>query len=229
MSGILTGEPDGRWPKDMLFMRAAAVLEFIVGHVLVQEQLDPDPERDLADWIALIGGHVGRAAGVVAERPTDADAVRAAADWLACAGAEAWRARLAFSPVDREQQIRQLEAHVISVHALERAWRPAVQIAFVLAALGRLADAAEPIMTADPQAGGPVPPLRTELRALLRQAHPELVAEAAARAAAAEPTDPVKDTIWALEEFAHAAAGAAVQLHPGGAIGIPGEPSRDRP
>ena len=49
-------------------------VEFIAGHVLVQEQLDPDPERDLAPWIGLIGGHVGRAAGVVAERPTDPDA-----------------------------------------------------------------------------------------------------------------------------------------------------------
>jgi hypothetical protein len=86
----------------------------------------------------------------------------------------------------------------------------------VVAALGRLAEAAESIMTSDPGAGGPVPRFLLQLQALLRQAHPDLVAEAAARREAAEPTDPVEETAWAFEELAHAAAGAAVQLHPGG-------------
>jgi hypothetical protein len=122
-------------------------------------------------------------------------------------------------------EVRFLEAHVFSVQALERPWRPAVQIAFVLAALGRLAEAAEPIMTSDPGAGGPVPRFLLQLQALLRQAHPDLVAEAAARRESAEPTDPVEETAWAFEELAHAAAGAAVQLHPGGLVGIPGETS----
>src|SRR4051794_11154718 len=66
MTGPSTAEPHELWPQDTL-TRAAAVFEFITGHVLVQEELDPDPDRDVAPWIGLIGGHVGRAAGVVAE------------------------------------------------------------------------------------------------------------------------------------------------------------------
>src|SRR4051794_22132523 len=85
MTELSTGEPDGLWPQDM-FARAAAVFEFIAGHVLVKDELDPQPERDLAHWIAVIGEHVGRACGVVAECDPDADAARAVG-WLACAGA----------------------------------------------------------------------------------------------------------------------------------------------
>src|SRR3954447_23899892 len=86
MTDLSTSEPDGLRPQDT-FTRAAAVFEFIAGHVLVQDELDRQPERDLAHWIAVIAGHVGRACGVAAERPTDADGARAAVGWLVCAGA----------------------------------------------------------------------------------------------------------------------------------------------
>ncbi|WP_037497682.1 hypothetical protein [Solirubrobacter soli] len=55
---------------------------------------------------------------------------------LAAAGA--LRARMAFAPADRAEQIEHLHAHLVSVQMYEPAWRPAIQITLVIA---RWADA----------------------------------------------------------------------------------------
>src|SRR4051812_42371857 len=117
------GEPHGLWPAD-LHERAAEVLEFIAGHVIVQDQLDDGAPREIAQWIALLGRDIGGACAAIIEGPGDVDAVRTAVAWLACASADAVRARLAFAPADRVEQLEHLEAHVVSVRMSEPAWRP---------------------------------------------------------------------------------------------------------
>jgi hypothetical protein len=204
-----------------MFVRAGAVVEFIFGHLLVQEEVDPQPERYIANWISLLTGHVGRASSIIAAGTQDQEARRTAAAWLACASADALRARLAFAHADRATQLADLEAHVLSVLALERSWRPAVQVALVVAALGELAEAAAPIMTADPDAGGPVPPFRRALARALDERYPDLAPEVAARVSAREPVDDVEETAWALDDLAQCAGAAAVVIHPGGVLGMP--------
>jgi hypothetical protein len=219
------GEPHGLWPSDA-DARAASVLAFVVGHPVLQEQLDETPERDHATWIALIGTDLGAACRVVSAARDDADAERAAAGWLACASADALRARFAFAPADRAELLDDLHAHLISVQLSEPAWKPAIQVAFVTTALGQLAETATPIMTADPTAHGPVPRFDQVVAAILRLLHPDLPAERRAEPVTNEPAlDPIEAASWALEDIAHTAAGAAVLLHPGGPVGIPPAPT----
>src|SRR4051794_38030866 len=85
--------------------------------------------------------------------PTPSEPVAA---WLACAAADALRARLSRAPAERAEQLELVHAHPVSVQMCEPAWRPAIQLAFVIAALGRLVEEARPLMTADPDAHGPV-------------------------------------------------------------------------
>ena len=40
---------------------AAEVFTFVGGHLAVQEQLDENPDRQLAEWIALITADIGAA------------------------------------------------------------------------------------------------------------------------------------------------------------------------
>src|SRR3954447_9753622 len=117
MTGMSAGEPHGLWPAD-LNERAAEVLEFIAGHVIVQDQLDDGEERKLEQWIALLGRDIGGACAAIAERPGEPDGVRAAVAWLACASADTLRARLAFAPGDRVEQLERIEAHVVSARML---------------------------------------------------------------------------------------------------------------
>jgi hypothetical protein len=72
----------GLWPQD-LHPRADAVMTFTVGHMAVQDELDARPDRDLAEWIALMSGDVGRAAMLIARDPEEPDALRAAVARLA--------------------------------------------------------------------------------------------------------------------------------------------------
>src|SRR4051794_14160284 len=173
MNDTNTGEPRGLWPSD-LHERAASVLSFIVGHLLVQEEFDRAPERDIASWIALIATDIGQASAAVSHVGDDVDAERASAGWLACASADALRARIAFVPADRAELIDDLHAHLVSVQLFQPAWRPSIQVAFVTTALGQLAEAATPIMTADPTAHGPVPRFDQAVAAALRLLNPGL-------------------------------------------------------
>ena len=220
MTGMSAGEPHEPWPPD-LHERADAVLNFIVGHVLVQDELDDASEREIAQWIGLISLDLGGASAAHAARPGDADGERAAAAWLACAAADALRARLAFTPADRAEQIEHLHAHMVSVQMCQPAWRPAIQIAFVIAALGQLVEHAMPLMTADPDAHGPVPRFQHALLEVLNAQAPDPTADDRERTDADDPPDPVTDTAWTLDELAHTAAAAAVQLRPGGPVGMP--------
>jgi hypothetical protein len=107
-----------------------------------------------------MSGDVGRAAMLIARDPEEPDALRAAVAWLACASADGLRACSAFtgrrSSADRAAQLKDLHAVLVSTLMSQPAWRPAIRVAFVVAALGRLADAAEPIIRADPDAHGSV-------------------------------------------------------------------------
>ena len=189
MTGIDNGEGHELWPPER-HNRAAAVLEFIAGHVFAQDALDPGHERDIAQWIALISADVGGACTAITARSADADGERAVAAWLVCAGADALRARRAFAPAERAEQIRDVHAHLVGVQMCQPAWRPAIQIAFVNGALGRLADAAMPIMTADPTAHGPVPRFQHALIEAVAATPSEPTADSAHRADRDEPPDP---------------------------------------
>ena len=219
MTGMSAGEPHELWPPD-LFERAAAVLAFIAGHVLVQDGLDPAGERDIAQWIALISADVGCACAAIAERPADADAERVAAAWLACAGADALaraagvRARepgradrrSARSPGQRAD-VRARVAAGDPDRVRGRGARPARR-------RGR-ADHDRRPRRPRPRAALPASAHRGARRDASR------AAESAERADTEAPPEPVQDTLWALEETAHTAAGAAVLLHPGGTLGMP--------
>jgi hypothetical protein len=159
-------------------------------------------------------------------RPNSADTERAAVAWLTCASADALRARLAFSPADRTEEIAQIHAHLVSVQMSEPAWQPAIQIAFVIAALGELVDAARPIVTADPGAHGPEPRFDQAVGEALLRLHPQLASQVPQEPDQDDTLDPVKATTWALEDVAHAAGDAAVLLHPSGPLGMPPDHAR---
>jgi hypothetical protein len=76
-------------PADQCGLAVAlnAVLNFIVGYVLVQDERNDPPEREIAQWMGLISLDLGGARAAHAARPGDADSERAAAAWLACAAA----------------------------------------------------------------------------------------------------------------------------------------------
>jgi hypothetical protein len=135
--------------------------------------------------------------------------------------ADALRARLAFAPADCAEQIEHLHAHPVSVQVCQLAWRPAIQTAFVIAALGRLVEEAMALLTADPDARGPVPRFQRALLDVLDTRAPDPTADENEDADAEEPPDPSATRPWTLEEVAHAAADAAVQLLPGGRVGMP--------
>jgi hypothetical protein len=213
-------ERTGLWPDD-LHPRVDAVMTFIQGHVTVQSECDTRPDRDLAEWIALISGDIGRAAMLITRNPDEPDALRAAVAWLACASADGLRAHTArMAGAGRAPQWQELHAHLVSTLMSEPAWRPPIQVTFVIAALGELAVSAEPIVRAGPDAHGPVPRFGRDVTAVLRSWHPELATQAEA-IAADDDADPVQTTLWALEDVWRSAAGAAVLLHPGGVVGMP--------
>ena len=214
------GEPHDLWPAD-LHERAAEVFAFVEGHLAVQEQLDDRRDRQLEQWIALITADVGAACARLASDPDGADTERAAVAWLACASADSLRARLAFSPADRIEEMEQLHAHLVSVQMSEPAWQPAIQITFVISALGELVQAARPLMTADPAAHGPVPRFDQLVGEASLRLDPGLASRAPQVPGEDEELDPVEATGWALEDVAYAAGGAAVLLHPGGPVGMP--------
>ena len=214
------GEPHDLWPAD-LHEWAAEVFTFVEGHLAVQEQLDDNPDRQLAEWIALITVDIGAACAALISDPSGADSERAAVAWLACASADALRARFAFSPADRAEELGQLHARLVSVQMTEPAWRPAIQTTFVITALGELVQAARPIMTADPAAHGPVPRFDRLVGEALLRLDPDLASKVPPSPDKDEKLDPVTATSWALEDVAHAAGSAAVLLHPGGPLGMP--------
>jgi hypothetical protein len=224
---MTSDDADGRLVPDDLLPRAYAVLEFVVGHLVVQDQVDPRPDRTLAEWIALVSASVGEAARLVVEDPEDADAVRGAVVWLACASADSLRALGAVACGDPSSRppavLDDLRAHVVSTLMSEAPWRPPIEVVFVLRQLGELAAAAVPLVCVDPQAHGPEPRFNRLVLEVLREQNPELFAEAVPSTAGSddEPPDPKRDTIWALEDVARRAASAAALLHPGGPVGMP--------
>ena len=78
-----------------------------------------------------------------------------------------------------------------------------------------------PLLTAGPDARGPVPRFQPALLDVLDTTAPDPTADENQDAAAEAPPDRVRDTAWTLKEVAHTAADAAVQLHPGGQVGMP--------
>ena len=70
----MDGEMPDLWPPGTL-ERINDVTHFVYGHLVTQQQIDLAQDRELAQWIALISGHVGRAAELVARAPDDADAL----------------------------------------------------------------------------------------------------------------------------------------------------------
>ncbi|WP_028064684.1 hypothetical protein [Solirubrobacter soli] len=78
-----------------------------------------------------------------------------------------------------------------------------------------------PLMTADPGAHGPVPRFQQAMLEVLDAQVPHPTADDINGADADDSPNPFRDTTRTLEEVAHAAAGAAVQLHPGGPVGMP--------
>ena len=213
----------GLWPRD-LQPRTDAVMTFIAGHVAVQDQLDARPDRCLAEWIALVGGDVGRAAMLVARDPEHPKMRRAVVGWLACASADAVRALRAFTsgpaPAEPTEQLGEMHAHVVSELMSWPAWRPAIQIAGVIEAVGELALAARPLIRADPAAHGPVPRFNQAVTEAILASNPEPL-PIAAMAEDEEPVDPVQATTWALEDARNSAAAAAALLHTGGVVRIP--------
>lgn len=159
---------------------------------------------------------------LIARHPDEPDALRAAVAWLACACADGLRASTAQAASDgREAPWQELHAQLVSTLMSEPAWRPAIQVTFVIAALGELAVSAEPIICAGPDAHGPIPRFGRDVAVVLRSRHPELAAQAAATDDADDDVDPVQSTLWALEEVWRSAAAAAVLLHTGGVVGMP--------
>jgi hypothetical protein len=100
------------------------------------------------------------------------------------------RARPAFAPAERAEPTRDLRAHLVGVQMCQPAWRSAIQIAFVIAALGQLADAAMAIMTADSTAHGPVPRFQQALLEGIGATSSEPTAESAHRADRDKRPDP---------------------------------------
>jgi hypothetical protein len=66
---VSAGEPHDLWPAD-LHERAAEVFMFVEGHLAVQELLDDNPDRHLAEWIALITADTGAACAALVLGPT---------------------------------------------------------------------------------------------------------------------------------------------------------------
>jgi hypothetical protein len=169
---------------------------------------------------------------LIARDPGEPDAQRAAVAWLACASADGLRACSAFTgqraSAGRVRQLSDLHAHLVGALMSQPAWRPPIQVAFVVAALGELAQAAEPVICAEPGARGPVPSFERALAEAIKDMHPNLAAQAAETADADAAVDPVQATLWALEDVSHTAAAAAVLLHPGGVVGMPARVDDDR-
>ncbi len=82
------------FPSAARFVRADAIVVFVADHMVTQDLLDDRRHRDLSEWIALVGGHLGSAGALLARERGDPDAVRAAATFFACACADTIRARL---------------------------------------------------------------------------------------------------------------------------------------
>src|SRR5690242_8184170 len=148
----MDGEMPDLWPPGTL-ERINDVTHFVAGHLMTQQQIDLVEERDLAQWIALVSGHVGRAAELVADTPNDVDALRGAVVWLACASADTIRAKAAFDGTDPVTELNELGAQIAGVLMMERPRRPTNQVLTVVHALGTLIDYAQPLLYAPGQGG----------------------------------------------------------------------------
>jgi hypothetical protein len=106
------------------------------------------------------------------------------------------------------------------VQVCQPAWRPQSRPRRTVA-LDRLVAEAMPLLTADPDARGPVPRFQQALLDVLDTRAPDPTADENEDADAEEPPGRVRDTAQTLEVIAHTAADAAGQLHPVGRVGMP--------
>lgn len=213
----MDGEMPDLWPPGTL-ERINDVTHFVAGHLVTQQQIDLVEDRDLAQWIALISGHVGRAAELVARAPDDADALRGAVVWLACASADTIRAKAAFDGTDPVTELNDLGAQIASVLMMERPRRPTNQVLTLVHALGTLVGYAQPLLHA-PGEGGATSFTRGVL-AVIKEENPDLGTRATGDAD--DDFDPVEEVSHELHSLAGTAGTAATVLHPGGPVGMPG-------
>ncbi|RKQ90850.1 hypothetical protein C8N24_0665 [Solirubrobacter pauli] len=212
----MDGKMPDLWPPGTL-ERINDVTHFVADHLVTQRQLDLVEDRDLAQWIALISGHVGRPAELVARVPTDADALRGAVVWLACASADTVRAKADFDGTDLFAELNELGGQIAGVLLHERPRRPTAQVLTVVHALGTLIDYAQPLLHA-PGEGGATSFTRGVLEALKAE-RPELATRPADEAD--DDYDLVEDVSYELHHLAGIAGTAAVVLHPGGVVSMP--------
>ncbi|MBE2318370.1 hypothetical protein DVA67_020480 [Solirubrobacter sp. CPCC 204708] len=212
----MDGKMPHLWPPGTL-ERINDVTHFVAGHLVTQQQIDLLEDRDLAQWIALISGHVGRAAELVARAPDDTDTLRGAVVWLACASADTIRAKAAFDATDPTTELNELGAQIAGVLMMERPRRPTNQVLTVVHGLGTLIDYAQPLLHA-PGEGGATPFTRGVV-AVIKAENPELGTRPAGEDE--DDFDPVEEVSHELHSLAGTAGTAATVLHPGGPVGMP--------
>lgn len=159
--------PVADWPSEPRItfdavVRAAAVMEFIADHAAAEELREPRPQRSIAEWVAILGSHIGRAAHLMTGPTLGPDELRMIAAWLACSSADSVRACSAIrarpdGDGDRGSSDRDIdELRVALIAALEQQADapPATQLLVAFRALGSLA-AATLISTAQRDDDGP--------------------------------------------------------------------------